>query len=336
MKIGYYLTVLPPKMPQAEALSQEISALRKQFGGEVIYLNPNQKSPIYLPRLAFGWHKLKELRAKEANLDLHHLYNPDPFPFPVLRRLHRPVIYTISSGVGSKRPRVSFFRSLAAVAVADERSLKRLRTWGIDNSFLVRPGIETTRFTCAPLPLGSDIRLMVGSAPWTSAQFRTKGVDALLAAAKARSRLHLVFLWRNVLTGEMRQKVHQLKLEGQVTVLDGLVEVNQVLAGVHASITLAAAPGIVKSFPHSLLESLAAGKPVLVSRAIPMADYVETTGCGRVVENVTVEDILAALEDLTHDYDALQQAAQQMGQRDFSQQAMLESYQNLYERVLAS
>ncbi len=335
MNILYHLTVLPPKMPAAEALSQEITALRGQFKGEVIYLNPNQRWPIYLPRLLFGFHKLKELRAKETNLHLHHLYNPDPFPFPILGRLRRPVVYTVSSGLGRQRPNVTFFNALAAVAVADERSLKTLQAWGIDNTVLVRPGIDTTRFTWSPLPLRPEIRLMVGSAPWTPAQFRTKGIEALLAAARQAPHLHLVFLWRGELAEEMARRVRRLNLENQVTVLNKLVDVNQVLANVHASITLATSPGIIKSYPHSLLDSLAAGKPVLVSRAIPMADYVAETGCGQVVDRVTPTDILTAVEVLTREYEHLQKSAQQVGQRDFSQQAMIASYRKVYEQVLA-
>ncbi|MFN8459435.1 MAG: hypothetical protein U0401_33095 [Anaerolineae bacterium] len=57
MNILYHLTILPPKLPAAEALSQEISALRGRFGGELVYLNPNQRSPIYLPRLLFGFQR---------------------------------------------------------------------------------------------------------------------------------------------------------------------------------------------------------------------------------------------------------------------------------------
>jgi glycosyltransferase involved in cell wall biosynthesis len=334
MNIFYLLTILPPKMPEAEALFQEITALQSRFGGELLYLNPNQYAPIYVPRLLFGFHKLKELRAKEADLDFHHFYNPDPFPFPILRRLHRPVVYTISSGVGNKCPNVTFFKSLAAVAVADERSLKRLRSWGVENAILVRPGIDTSRFTCSPISLQSEIRLMVGSAPWTKGQFRTKGVDALLAAAQQASNLRLVFLWRSILADEMARRVRRFNVEKQVTVLNKQVQVNRVLADVHASITLATTPGIIKSYPHSLLDSLAAGKPVLVSRAIPMADYVEKTGCGKVVERVTPADILAAIDALAREYDTLQKSAQQVGQRDFSQQQMIASYQKVYNRIL--
>ena len=336
LRILYHLATLPPRLPAAEAISQEISVLQGHFGGEVIYINPNQKFPLYIPRLLFGFHKLRDLRKQEAGLQLHHFYNPDPFPFPYLRQLQRPVIYSVTCGVTDRRPNLAFFSSLAAVAASDERSLERLKAWGLDNTFLLRPGIDAGRFTCSPRPLQSDLRLMVGSAPWTRGQFKSKGVEALLAAAQRSPRLHLVFLWRGILFEEMERRVHEMDLERQVTLINEVVEVNRVLADVHASITLAESPAIIKSYPHSLLDSLAAGKPVLVSQAIPMSDYVERTGCGKVVREVTPEAILDALEELKQDYQAAAEAAQQVGQRDFSQQAMLASFQRLYEHVLKS
>ena len=336
MNILYHLTVLPPKIPAGEALSQEIDALRARFGGDLIYLNPNPGSPLTIPRLLFGFHKLGEIRRREAAVDLHHFYNPDPFPFSVLRWFKRPVVYSISSGVGERQPNIRFLSSLAAVTVADERSLARLQSWGLANVFLVRSGINVARFKHNPRPLGSEIRLMAGSAPWTVAQFSTKGVDALLAAAQQMPQLRIIFLWRGVLAEEMVRRVRRLNLEQQVQVLDQLVDVNQVLANVHASVTLATDPAIIKAYPHSLLDSLAAGKPVLVSRAIPMSEYVVATGCGRVVEEVTAEALLAAVTALVAEYDTIRKRAEKVGQRDFSQEAMIESFQRVYEHVLGA
>ena len=342
MNVLYHLSTLPPRMPQAEALAQEIAALRGRFGGDVVHVNPNQRSLLHIPRLLFGLHMLGDLRRREAGVHLHHLYNPGPFPFPYLRMLRRPVLYFITCGVGERRPNPGFFASLAAVGVPDRRSLQRLAAWGLENTVLLRPGIDASRFTHSPLPLRGEIRLMAGSAPWTRGQFRTKGVDALLEAARrARRReagvhLHLVFLWRGVLVEEMERRVQRMGLGQQVTLLNRQVDVNAVLAGVHASVTLATGPGIIKSYPHSLLDSLAAGKPVLVSRAIPMSDYVAETGCGQVVEGVTPEEILAAVEALAAAYDRTRRVARQVGQQDFGQQDMLLSYQEAYERILGS
>ncbi len=314
---------------------QEINVLRHHFGGSLIHVNPNDQSRLYWPRLLFGFHQLRQIRAEENGLHLHHFYNADPFPFPFVRRLRRPVIYSISSGVGLKPPNRSFFGSLAAVTVSDERSLKRLQSWGLGhNTCLVRPGIETNRFSYSALPLRSEIRLMVGSAPWTLGQFRNKGIEALLVAAQQAPQLYLVCLWRGVLAEEMARRVRQMGLERQVEIINQKVDVNQVLAGVHASITLVTDPAIIRSYPHTLMESLAAGKPILVSRSIPMADYVEQTGCGQVVEEVTPGAVLAAVENLAQNYGWLQKVAQEVGQRDFTQQALIASFQKVYACVL--
>ncbi len=333
MNFLYHFTNLPPKIAGTEASLQEINSLQDYFGGKLVYLNPNQQSPIYLPRLFFGFHKLRQIRAEESKVYGHHFYNADPFPFPIVRWLRRPVIYSISSGVGHRRPNITFFASLVAVTVSDERSLSRLRGWGLSNSFLVRPGIDTTRFTYSPLPLRSEIRLMVGSAPWTRAQFRTKGIDTLLAVARQVPHLRLICLWRGVLAREMERRTRRMNLENQVEILNKKVDVNQVLAGVHASITLVTDPAIIRSYPHSLMESLAAGKPIIVNRSIPMSDYVEQTGCGKVAESVSPIEVLAAVESLAHEYEDLQNSARQVGRRDFSQQRLISSFQKVYEYV---
>jgi glycosyltransferase involved in cell wall biosynthesis len=238
--------------------------------------------------------------------------------------------------VKGKRINKRYFESLAAVTVTDQGSLDYLSQHGLKNVFLVRPGIDVERFTHSPLLLGPELRLMVGSAPWVRPQFKTKGVDVLLEAAQQLPRLRLVFLWRGVLTEEIERRVHAMGLEDRVEVVDRIVDVNQVLAGVHASVTLAAAPDIVKAYPHSLLESLVAGKPVLVSRAIPMASYVEEKGCGVVVEAVNPADVITAVETLEQSYVDLQTAAGRTGQQEFSQQQMIDSYKSVYEHVLAS
>jgi glycosyltransferase involved in cell wall biosynthesis len=333
VKILYHIATLRPKTPEVEAIAQEVAALQAAFGGNSVYVNPNQQSPIYIPRLLFGFHKLREIRAQEA--DLHHFFNPDPFPFPYLRALRRPVVYSLTCGLRQEEVNRTFLSRMSAVTVSDERSLGHLKSQGLTNLFLVQPGIDTARFTPTPLALDSEIRLMVGSAPWVRSQFKSKGIDALLKAAQQMPRLKLIFLWRGVLSREMEHRVHQMGLEDQVEVLDRVVDVNEVLAGVHASVTLAAEPDIVKAYPYSLLESLVAAKPVLVSRAIPMADYVAQTACGLVVDTVNPDHVVTTLKKLERHYPELQRAAAQVAQRDFSQQQMINSYGQVYQDILA-
>jgi glycosyltransferase involved in cell wall biosynthesis len=175
---------------------------------------------------------------------------------------------------------------------------------------------------------------MVGSAPWMKSQFQSKGIDALLETAQKMPNLRLICLWRGVLVEEMERRVRQMKLESRIEIINKKVNVNQILAGVHGSITLVTDPAIIRSYPHSLLESLAAGKPVIVSRSIPMSDYVDQNQCGSVVETVTSANIRKAIETLTEYYAKYQQNAQRIGTRDFFPQAMINSFQQVYQKIL--
>jgi glycosyltransferase involved in cell wall biosynthesis len=334
MNVLYHLTILPPKMPQAEALSQEIAVLQTQFAGELLYLNPNISSPVYLPRLLFGFHKLPQIRRREAEIDLHHVYNPDPFPFPILRLLRRPVVYSLSSGIGEKRPNLRFLAKMTAVTVPDQRSFARLKSWGLNNVHVVKSGVENGRFTHTPQPLDGKLRLLVASAPWTVAQFHSKGIDALLMFAAQRPDIELIFLWRGHWLDEMRQRVAAHQVADRVQVIDQLVDVNAVLATVHATVNLAMDAAIIKAYPHSLLDSLAAGKPVLVSQAIPMADDVAQTGCGAVVGAVTPQAVGQAVEALVANYERMVETAVHVGQRDFSLETMIDSYRMVYRAAL--
>ncbi len=335
MNVLYHLTIPRPARPACEAVWQEIDVLRRQLGGELVYLNPSRHAVLRVPRLLYGLHRLRELRRRERAVDLHHLYNPDPYPFPVLRWLNRPVVYTLSAGLrADKRPTLSFFKEqVHTLVVADEADRRRLAAWGLRNVRVIRPGIDVTRFTVSPLPLRDEFRLMVGSAPWVKGQFRSKGISTLLDVAQTLPQLRLVFLWRGVLFDEMVEQVHRRGLEARVEILNRRVDVNAVLAGVHASVALASDPAVIKSFPNSLLESLAAGKPVLVSQGIPMAAVVAHTGCGRVVTRVTPDGLVAALTALRQDYAAACRRAVQVGQREFSQARMVDAYRDLYQAV---
>jgi glycosyltransferase involved in cell wall biosynthesis len=336
MSIVYILPTLSPNSSKAEAIAQEIALLRQNFGGEVIHINPNALLPRPLiPRLGFGWHSLPKLYRMAQEADLFHFFNPDPFPYPFLLALPKPVVYTITAGVNA-RPNLAFFRRMARVTVPDERTLAQLQRWGLHNVAWQRPGIATQHFTHNPLPLsnGEPLRLLVASAPWTLAQFSSKGFDALLATAQRLPDLHLTLLWRGLLIREIERRIDALGLGERVTVINETVDVNQVLARVHAAAIFATTPGIIKSYPHSLLDALAAGKPILLNKTIPMADYVNDKQCGVVAEGVTPDVIMTALAQLRTHYSRYAQNAAAVGRRDFTEEAALEAATAIYTSAI--
>ena len=335
MNILFHHTAVPVKVRRFDAVVQEIDFLRSHFPGEMISLRPRLRSIIPFPRFFFGFQSLRWLRHQERAVDFHHVFNPDLYLFPVLKWLKRPVIYSPVAGLSKtgKPPSLSLNRYIDWIVVNSRRDWESLHRLGFNNLRLIPPGFDRSGFTASRLPISDRLILLVGSAPWTVSQFRSKGVDTLLAAARKVSSLKLVFLWRGYHVEEMKKRVKAAGLTDQVELINEAVEVNRVLAGVHAAIVLADRATLVKGYPHSLMESLAAGKPILVSRCIAMAELVEETGCGLVFNDNALENVVQGIQNLRTGYREYQERALLVGRDRFFLSETLKGYRELYAVV---
>ena len=111
---------------------------------------------------------------------------------------------------------------------------------------------------------------------------------------------------------------------------DERVDVDRVLARVHAAVVLSESSRLVKAYPHSLLESLAAGKPIVVSKGIAIADYAERTGCGRAVGRFRLGELVTTLESVMADYPRLQATAAGLDMGRFAKPRLLADYERIY------
>ena len=148
--------------------------------------------------------------------------------------------------------------------------------------------------------------------------------------------MRLVFLWRGLLKTELRERIERLGLDARVDVIDGKADVPSVMAGVHAAVVLADSAKVVRAYPHSLLEALAAGRPVLVSRCMGLADDVEAAGCGVVVDDLSAGTVVAGVERLQAgcaDYGA---PARALATSRFSLTRFLNDWETLYAEALKS
>ena len=334
MRILYYVTMPPSPMAECDAVVQDVRLLQRHAPGNLVHLYPARTPGTRFPRALWGLSQLLAIRRAEKGIDVHHFFNPDPYPFAILRFLRRPVVYTVLTSVHDQHQQASrqvagLVSSLVVPTPQDESAL---HAWGIHNTTSVRAGVDAGRFTFSPVAPGTAFTLLCGSAPWSMDQFDTKGIEALLQAAQRRPDLRLVFLWRGVLYDEMIRRVKAYGLQPRVRVLNEKVDVNAILAGVHAGVVLASDPGVVKSYPHSLLESIAAGKPVLVSRSIALASEVEQWNWGQVVDSVDVEGVLGSLERLEKNYAQHQRAT--LLRRSLDGIPFSEAYVRLYQQAM--
>jgi glycosyltransferase involved in cell wall biosynthesis len=338
MPVLYLLTAPEPALPGTDATFQEVAALRSAFGGKAVNLCPRKTPGSPFPLQLFGLHRLPAIWKLERETEVNHIYHSVLYPFPILRLLKNPIVYTVLASLreSSKPARLAPLARLARIVVSSERDAEILGSWGLSNYSVVLPGIKTSHLTPSTLPINEEIVLLMASAPWIENQFDAKGVDTLLDAASMRSSLKLIFLWRGLLEQELRARIASRGIGNQVEVVTARVDIDSYLRRAHAAVLLAKRGDIVKAYPHSLLEALVAGKPVILSESLPMADDVRKHGCGIVMNEVTVEALLAGLDRLRTHYDEFARKVKALDPGKFSEERLVADYRRIYESCLAN
>jgi glycosyltransferase involved in cell wall biosynthesis len=332
MSVLYLLTAPRPLIAGTDAVFNEVAALQAEFGGEAMNLFPFRTPRIRLPRLLYGMQAAPGLRRAEARHDTNHIYFGVLYWFPVLDLLRKPIVYTVSATLDARRkPRaLAKLKGLHRIVVSNERDTATLDAWGLSNYALIPPGIDTAAISRHPLPLEDEVTLLMASAPWHRRHFDLKGIDVLLETAAKMPALRLVMLWRGILIDELRQRISRHGVQDRVEVVNAHTDIDAHLAHAHAGVLLAKESAIIKAYPHSLVESLVAGKPVIVSNTIPMSDYVTRNGCGLVLDQVTVPAVMAAVEALKRNYGELARRTVALPGDDFSIRALIDRHRPLY------
>jgi glycosyltransferase involved in cell wall biosynthesis len=332
MKIAYHLATPPAPQPALDAAVQEVETLRAAFGGSLTQLYPGNTYRPWIPRRWLRPSQIRHLIALDCQVDLHHLVSDRLLPFPVLARLRRPVVYRLLT---SPKSRPQGLAELSGpVVVSSSTEGRRLRDWGTSRVEVIAPGIDLERFRAVTPPPDGPFTVMMASAPWTRRQFTTKGFDATLEAVRRRPGMRLVLLWRGVLSAPAKRRIEAAGLAERVDLICRPVDVPQILEQVHLVILATTSPRVVKSYPHSLLESLAAGRPVLTSPQLAIARWIDTTGCGEVVE-CAPDPLGQALDRLMGDYERYRAAATSLDMERFSITAYVNSHRRLYERLVS-
>lgn len=335
MSVLYLHTAPKPKLAGTDAVYQESEILRSRFGGKELVIYPFLNPSSYLPRFLYGWHRFLEIGNLQKEIALNHVFSPGLFHYPILKILKKPIVYSITATLRDEdleRPLTSF-SSLANILVNSERDWRKLSERGFENVVQVPPVINVESLKPGPIPDREQFILLMASAPWEASQFDSKGITLLLRAAKETPWLKIVLLWRGRLLEELQHRIQKEDVREQVEVVDELVNIQEVMDRVHATVLLAKTGEIVKSFPHSLVESLACAKPVVISDKIAMSDYVKNFRCGLVLERFDLPSLLRVLEQLRDDYNVFREAAERVGGHSFSSEQVLKKIGQVYHQI---
>jgi glycosyltransferase involved in cell wall biosynthesis len=336
LKIGYALTLPLPFDPARDAVTREIDLLRSRFGGELRSLYPLRRYRRWFPARFAGLGFAKTLSKVDREVDVHHVFGPGSRVPRALERLDKPVLYSVTDRVSSGLGRPAGSLAAATVAVDADREALLARGWPTVET--AAAGLVLSRFPLHPmLPLDADgpMVLLAGSAPWTRGQFHTKGFDALLDAAVADPRLRLVLLWRGPLEEAIARRVRARALGDRVEVVRETIDVSDRLESCHAALVLASSERVVRPYPHSLIEALSSGRPVLASACLGISDWIARHNAGVVVEDLGVETLRGALEILRSKYRELASSVRELDLTAFDGERYVNRFDRLYRRLAA-
>lgn len=335
MAVLYLVASPKPVIEGTDALWNEIKQVASATGN-ILSIYPSTKPNSRLSRHMYGIRNLKQIISAAKDCDVVHIYSAGLFPYPILDLINKPIIYSVTSSLKDypKPWRTKALRKLSKIVVNNERDVSVINDWGLSkNVELIPTGYDARNIETSRRSYDNEFNLLMASAPWVEEQFASKGVDMLLKLSDARPELQPTFLWRGLLSDSIKARHSNLKNKEKVTVVDKFVEVNDYMKQTHATVLMSNHPSIVKSYPHSLIESLKAGKPVVISNTIPMADLIKTKGLGVVVDEFNYEALDKAIEKLKNNYSQYQQNVLSFKTDNFSEENMRNSYYRIYDQL---
>ncbi|MBS3159187.1 glycosyltransferase family 4 protein [Candidatus Woesearchaeota archaeon] len=287
-KINY---VVQDYLPKHEAISREVYLLRNSFNSIVVdTLSVKNNADVNFnykrnPLLIFKINKILK--------DSIHVYTSFGDRFH-LCLINKKIILT-GAGPANKEKIIKtskYYKKINKFVVQSFMDKELLLDAGVDDSkiVLIYPGVlDTFNYN-----LGDNERFtfLFASSCLEKKQFYSKGIDLLIKIAKEREDIDFIFLWRNMFYDELTKKVMNLK---NIKIINHSVNMNEYLGKVNAMILPALTSENVKQIPHSLVESLYAGKPVLTTNVLGISEIIRKDDLG-LVSNPNYEELIRNID----------------------------------------
>ncbi len=196
---------------------------------------------------------------------------------------------------------------------------------------LILPPVDLERFRPQAAPDGPFTALFASS-PERADWLEARGVPQILDAAALRPQMRFRLLWRP--WGDSAAALRLMIEERGISNVELVVGREEDMAAQYnrAHVTLApfTEPERSKPVPNSLVESLACGRPVLITEAVGMIDLLAGSRAG-VVSAPTGAAIAEQLDYLQGNWRSCARSARQLAERWFCVDKFLAGYEKLYD-----
>jgi glycosyltransferase involved in cell wall biosynthesis len=330
--------------PQWEAASKEVHtllrAMRRRYDVHLLSFSFNEQAPSVRGNekrfpLPLALPALPWMAMKAGRYAINHLF-ASPAERLLTPRLARTpaAILTLakdSLSLAGLERNASVLERFRYIVVECERHRELLRQLGVPDAGikLIYPGVKRQQY----VPADGPFTVLFATSPMGRHDLLSRGVMLLVQAARQLPDVRFVLAWRKANVDELHRLIEAAGVTN-VQVLNGYIpDMAPLYAAAHATILPGIDAASLKPCPHSGLESLAHGKPLLVSRPTSLSDVVERTGCGIVFEP-TLESLVAGIEQLRTEYERYQVHCHPTVEGTFSRATFVSRYRQLYDSLL--
>lgn len=347
LAITYWTSWLSPEM---EGCSKEVFALKDHFHRSLIFgLSPNYNLKLSRRERYVGMHVRFDPLFRivgpllEQRSDLGHIYGGmgEWFFLKVLGR--RPLILTVA--VVTPPLDHQAYRAVSAFVVHSPATARELVARGVDPGAirLIYPGADLDRFQPRPRAAAdpsffpasnpSRFRILFATTPGSEEGVTARGVTLLREAARQLPDVDFLLPWRPWAGADALIRRVTADAPPNFLVQHGLV---RDMRAAYQSVDATVAPFVTASdgkiCPTSLIESMACGRPLLVSTEVGIADVVDE-GAG-VVFPPTVHGLCAAVERLRSAAAQYCAEARTIAERHFDLRHCMRQHEVLYTDVV--
>jgi len=276
---------------------------------------------------------------KEITSDLIHIFGSLTGKLYIKLLKRHPILLTNSSAIQESRVEKckKYWAKLDQVVVECRRDLRRVIDYGIPSHkvSLIYPAVNTSLFSYRPPPTRFTVGFASSPIAKDKLALQKRGVDLLLALARELPDVDFVLLWRERNYDALKPLITN-SITSNVSLINRILpDMIPFYGSIHCIILPTTFADDCKPCPTSIMESLAAGKPVLVSNNVGIADLILETRSG-LVFTPELDDMITNLKQMRDHYIQYQSKARDTAEQYFSFPRLLDNYKNLYNRLFYS
>lgn len=336
-RVAYWTSSFEPEM---EGVALEVATLRRQFPGSVAWGLSDRRWVLLSKARGCGFNPRLHLlfravtRLFEPMFDLNHIFGRlgDWFYLQGMRR--RPTILTVTTPSVPVEKRL--LDRVEQFVVEHPSAREDLRWAGIDDGRikLIYPPVDLRRFS-PQKPPAAPFTVLFASSTEEVSWLEARGVPQILDAAMLRPEMRFRLLWRPWGDSEatVRRWIGERGLRNVDLVVGCSDDMPAEYNNTHVTVAPFTDPARSKAAPNSIIESLACGRPVLVTKAVGLAELIVEARAG-VVCAPAGDSIADNLDRLAADWELYSSAAGAVAEKHFSLAEFLTQYRRLYQGVL--